>query len=420
MFKNYKLDVFAFALTVALGVSMAACSDDDPEGVNNPLSPTESKAYMEETANMFLDKFNPSDQKALSDFAQYFCDEYGDLDAPDEWGIDDGDDWAYPYSVMRTLADVCGGDIHAASRAASDIYDFNRFAGVYVAGSRYWVKESNSNDVIFKFKNNKGVDCEIKATGTGGNSSVSADDVTVIVPKKVVVTVKEGATTHAHITVESSINEGNHTAYVKVDATVANVHSVSNLDITDNLLTMTQDVELSGSLLIKGKASVTGSNMCNRSVVESFIRDEDYDKLLNLMHQANGEVDVLGRLQIKANAVEFKKVGDILDRYYDYYYYNSVENAEAACKRDVELLKGFVSAGMYYNSDVKQADLSFEPVYDSWGSSNWSWEWYINPVIVFSSDGTSYSFEDYFGNSRFASVESLWESLLNNYENLWR
>ena len=428
MFKFYKFNAFAIALAAVVGTSMVSCSDDDGKGegddapeVKEALSPTESKAYMEETAKMFLGKFNPADQADAVHFANYFCDEYGDLEAPAEWGLDDDDYWVSPANMMRTIAAVCNGDVYAASRGGygNDIYDFDRFAGVYVPAGRYWIKESNSDDIVFKFKNASGKDCEIKATGDGSESSMTVDGVTVRVPKKVVVNVKEDGKTHADVTVESQVNESGHNATVKVDATVANVHTVANLEATDQLITMTQTVELSGSQIVKATASVKGTNMCKRSVIERAIRNEDFDAILDLMTSATAEADVLGRIQVKATASEFSKVADIIDNsYYDNYDYNSSEVAEAACKRDAETLNRFVAAAVYYNSDTKQADLKFEPKFEDYGYSYW--EWSIMPALVFCSDGTSYGFDEYFGNSRFASVESLWESLIDNYERLWR
>jgi len=85
------------ATAVALACSFAACGGDDedePEcgnGGNNGDNPgwvdpgtgpvltdEEAKDYLEATANMVMDKFDPEDQRHIVDLVGNFCEDYKD------------------------------------------------------------------------------------------------------------------------------------------------------------------------------------------------------------------------------------------------------------------------------------------------------------------------------------------------------
>jgi hypothetical protein len=66
--------------------------------------------------------------------------------------------------------------------------------------------------------------------------------------------------------------------------------------------------------------------------------------------------------------------------------------------------------GIYFNSDVKQAELRVIAAYDEIE------EWYNpEPVLFFPSDGTSYGFEQYFNRKPFTDLQYMLEDIINAY-----
>lgn len=386
------------------------------------LSPTEAKEYLESVATDFLGLFNPDDQAELIEFANYFVNTYGDLDEPEEWGLDDEDDSPSPYfsakKVMRNLRKaVSGADPSALTRAFDDCYDFSRFSGVYEPGSSAWLKTGESNDIVFKFKNGRGQQCTVSASGSGGEWSVSYDGSEVRTPENVTVTVVEGSTTYARATVRSNVSESGHSASISIDATAANIGVVTTIDGTDTKIAMKSVFTVSGKEVVTTTASVGGSDLCNRDKWERIIDDEDTDAAYRNLGKAVAEIDLLNRLQIKAEVSDFESIDSAVDNEYGDWDYDDKSAAKAACSADCDVLNAKIIANVYYSSPERQAEIWFQPELDE---DMYYWEWYVTPCLRFISDGTTYSFEDYFGNSRFASVENQWDVLYNGYKNLWR
>ena len=107
-------------------------------------------------------------------------------------------------------------------------------------------------------------------------------------------------------------------------------------------------------------------------------------------------VDVMGRIQVKANIPDAKKFLDTgLGS-------NEVMQDGDAFKAKVDELNKTFTAAMYFNGAADpRATLVLEPVAPADGGTYW----YINPVLSFS-DGSSYGVEEYFSQERFGSLIS--------------
>jgi len=442
--KLTKLLAISAVLTMTCG-TFVSCGDDEPEvpeknetggdepgGGNEPggeqpggglYSPTASKQYLENVATDFLHMFNPDDQKHVIDLANYFTDVYGDLEVPDNWDI--GDDIGFEYfnanSTMKHIRQaLTDNNYPALSRAFAEVYDFKRFSGIYAPGAYSWNKVGESNDIVFQFNNANGMQCVLTATGTGAEWSTNAEGDVIRVPENVTVTLKEGSNTLASATVRSNVSERNHTATVNITAKVANIDVTADMNGTDSQITLQSSVKVSGTTAVTATATINGYNLCNRDRIESIIDNDDADELLSLVSNASAKIDILSRLQVTAETSEIEELIDFND-YYDSYDYPNKRAAQAACEATCNNLNSYATTGVYYSSSTKQAQLRFQPEFqdESWSSYTYWW-WSVTPVLYFASDGTTYNFEDYFGNSRFLSVENLWDTLYSSYERLWR
>lgn len=117
-----------FALSV---IVLAGCGDsksdnelDNPDGpqgsgTTEVMTPEKSKTFLQNTATDFLNKFNPEDQKAAIELAAYYAEEYGDLDAPEEFIIKADGKNRMPATYLKALAAAAKGDMDGLTRAAT-------------------------------------------------------------------------------------------------------------------------------------------------------------------------------------------------------------------------------------------------------------------------------------------------------------
>ena len=120
----------------------------------------------------------------------------------------------------------------------------------------------------------------------------------------------------------------------------------------------------------------------------------------------NASVDVMGRIQLKADIPDVKKFLDAG------LASNDNQQDANAFKALVAQLDESFTAAMYFNgSSNPRATLGVEPAI-----AEGSQHWYINPVIKFS-DGTSYGIEEYFSEERFGDLISYANSWIEGIKN---
>ena len=434
-----------------LMLSMAACSDkdpkepdtpDDPKGEMEQLSPLESKKFLEETATEALNKFKAADQRDVIVLCSYFCDEYGDLDAPDEFEVEPTETGSIPGRYVRELAKALStGDASRAGTAAVVYtYDLNfeLFKGVYEPAASRWVKTGDSNDIIFKFTDATGKQCELKAVASSSTSDgeisyveddyyydyengsyVDYEEETVYkfrIPKEVTVTLANAGTTLVTAKVNSDISLSGHKFNVAASVVAANLEAAVKADGTDSQVSQTSSLKVSGELLANTAATVNGSHLCDIDFYRE-MDDDTENKLMSLLQDGTATVSLLNKVRIDGVATYNRSVYKALNDSYGYWEYDTRDEAESAVKSAVEALNSNVRADVRYNNkETVQATLLWKYTFDSWGYN--SWEYMIEPLIKFNSDETTYSFEEYF-ESGFTSVEDLWESLVKSYEKVW-
>ena len=138
-----------------------------------------------------------------------------------------------------------------------------------------------------------------------------------------------------------------------------------------------------------------------------------------MFKNAIANVDVMGEIQVRASG---EKAGDIIrafdtEKWWDSSDYDDKAAAKADCQKACDVANANVLARMYMNGSKNyDATIKLVPMLDD--DEPYWWEWYSEPMIMFN-DGTSYTFEGYFGNSRFESVADTWSSLWDSYQNLW-
>lgn len=439
--------IFYSFMIGALALSIASCKDDkakDPDGPGDvsgsmeELSASESKKFLAETANEFLNKFSPSQQQDIIKLSAYFEDTYGDLDMPKEFEIEEEITEPDPLRLIKAFAATFGEGNATRAGAAAITYtytlDFDKFKGVYIPGGSRWVKANDSNDIIFRFNDASGNQCELKAELSGDKSSgtISWDedyydyyegDVTeeyvynINIPKDVTVTLTQGGKNLANAKVNSSIDFKKHTINVTANVTAANISTALKVDGSDTQVTQTSSLTVSGEELVATSATVTGNHLCD---YEFFINNEDEDTqdlLPQVLSTGKATVSVLKKVRIDANGTYSNDLYEALDTEYDNYEFKTQNAAETAVNKAIDTLNKQIKAEVRYNNkETVQATLTWDYDLDTWGSN--SFEYYIVPQITFVKDQTSYTFDEYFSKG-FSSVENAWEDLQESYKKVW-
>lgn len=425
-------------LVSVLAAGMSACSDDDPveEGANgddgqkSSLTQEQQKQRLESVATEASALLNPEDQRQVIELANYWNNEYGGLDIPEEWD-------AVANTPLNTPAHILGhigtalkhGDISTLAWGASNYYyEFSRFTGVFEANNGYsWQKVGESSDIVFRFKDAAGRQVVVTVKATGSNNEVVYNDYdkyTIVAPRTVETTVVDNGSTLVHSVVNVNINEQGHAVSMTVSADIANVHAEASLDATDTRIVSNGGIIVGGRNLVNYDAVVTGQNMANRAELERLIDNPSKSAFSAMFKMADATVDVLGKVQVKGNLTDTYVVYDLFDKYFDDDGYDSKEAARQACQAACDELGRQLKGRLYFDgSNVVEAEIIYAPTLDEYENPYYPeygwWEWYIDPLFKFS-DGTTYSIGGYFDNGRFASVENTWTNLWNSYSRLWR
>lgn len=462
---NKKTILAVCALAIATGIT--ACGgedpiDDDNEGGNdtpgniNPdrpgseigsavLSPEESKEFLEESARGFISKFHTSDQSEIIGLSSFFCDRYGDLELPRNFGVEDDEVSYYSPAILMKAASTLAksAQVSSLSRAVETyVYSlkFDQFAGVYEPGSNRWMYVDSSDDIVFRFSGSYGEPCELRISASRNNTSnieytyvdydehwdynsnewveeVNYKDIyKIAVPKKANVTITKSGTSLADVTLNTDINPNGHKFSANLSGTVANIGVNAETSGTDSKISESATLTIDGGKLIITSAEINGKNLCNFEKIKNDTEAEgdDYFRPSDYLTKGSASVDVMGNVQAYLN-VDFNDKLVMTDTYFDSYDYDSKSQALALAKQSAELFNRYITSKVCYNNhQTTQAKLQFAPVLSEYYSY---WEYAIEGLILFP-DNTTYSAEDYF-NTGFAGIVNQCEDLYEAYEALW-
>ncbi len=423
-------------LVSVLAAGMSACSDDDPvendangdDDQHSSLTQEQQKQRLEAVAIEASTILNPEDQRQVIELANYWYNQYGGLDIPEEWEA--AENVHTPAHILGHIgAALKHGDISTLAWGASNYYyEFSRFAGVYEADRYSWHKVAESSDIVFRFINAQGGQTVATVKATGSNNEVVYEDYdkyTIVAPRTVETTVVDNGRTLVHSVVNVNIDEQGHAVSMNVSADIANVHAEASFDATDTRIVSNGNIIVGGRNLVSYDAVVSGQNMADRAEWEQLIDNPTKSAFTAMFKTADATVDVLGKVQVKGNLSDtYVMYDNLFDKYFAKGVYDSKEAARQACQTACDELGRVLKGRLYFDgSNLVEAEIIYAPTLDEYENPYYpeydSWEWYLDPLFKFS-DGTTYSIGGYFDNGRFASVENTWTNLWNSYSRLWR
>lgn len=427
-----------YYLYVLLACCLIACSDDknDKDGddtgdyTDSPLTPDENKAKLETIGKEFVAKINASDHETVVKSLNNLTDaidgsNFEDL-LPDNL---QGDDEDYPIDDMipaQLLQVIKNNDANALMQLATkamddDEYHVSDLEGVYIydAKNHEWKKDIAQNKVELRYTV-EGVASVFTADFSGIKDYTKVDGVIVEVPAKTEVSLTvNGAKVMNFVT---NIELSNDMYSAKINSTLSLNDDYSwniTADVKSEKVTSTFKMTVKGEELINGSVEVNGTKMTDPDNIEK--NEED---ILN-----NGKIDftimnirLQGEGDIKAIMNGLDKIEDIDPWDDDFTEAASKANAEKEMKlyNDYMKIAGFYVKEKQKFVDVKMAIYSEEEeVYIGWDQVNGSQfktvnAWYVQPILVFT-DKSEVEFDTFFTETRFSSLISSVETLINKY-----
>ncbi len=175
-------------------------------------------------------------------------------------------------------------------------------------------------------------------------------------------------------------------------------------DITKSGITASVGVKIDGRSMATASANIKAN-------IDALIEDacEEEFKARNI-ENFSMKFDVLGEVQLDADCPNFKNLYDAA------MYFEDADDIDGANQWLDEVNKSYTAKLRFDNTSVTQATFELEAMEENDG---WDSYVYTYPVMVFASNGSRYSLDDYFTESAFADLIDAMERLAEQFEDLY-
>lgn len=424
--------IFYFAIVSALALTSCHKDKEDivtpdaPKGkgdVTEALSNTSAQEKLESYATEFVDKFKPEDQKKVISTLKTLADLFDELGEPEDWSEDTDELIQVKKTPVASYANNMAASLTTKDYSkATEIddeffFEFDDFAGVYEEQNDGW-NRTDSKDIVFKFKSD-GSNCEFKAVKTGSTIQETFNDdgdkYKFGAPSGVEITLTADGETLLKTSAKADY-KSRESLVVNVTCTVANLSASSETSITNTKISDKQTVSVDGSTLVFTEFAINGNHFTDVSHFENLLTEESQEiALKDYITAMNGSINVMGNVQITCNSnlSDYFANTEAMD-------YETAEDAKKFCD---EWNKSTIVKFFYSGTDVLQGTLKLQPyLIDSWTSYRGTKyeEWGTQAIICFENDGSTFAFEDYFNQDKFANTDNQVQTLLDKYEAYWK
>lgn len=432
---------FAAAMLAAVTMSLNSCGDKKNNAENNQeqnygagnkvedglLTPDESKEKLMGVAKMFAGKFNTNDQKAVTQLADNLYGKYEGYDLG-EFEEHYKDRYDVLFGMPRYVSNVLNG--HATPLDRSYIFSFAGESAIFEAddATRSWVYKGKASDnsFILRCKDNSGKQVEAKVWGEGAEHHLeySWNDEGVThtakgeLPAKVIFTLRQGNTEHMRVEFTQEMEKNNH-AFLGTIVRLANLSWTADMKVYSSKATAAFKFVCSNETLLSAAANLPSFRLIDKQDSQSYEEwieeyGDRYDEILKSIGAADAALDILGWVQLKAKIDNF----GYLYRDGKKYDFDFDSRDREEIEGMVESINSHVATGIYYGSDIKQAQviaqIGRERRYDYYSEQEY-YNYFPEGVLYFPQDKTTYAFDQYFNRKPFTDLQYTVEDLANKY-----
>lgn len=428
----------AASMLAAVTLGLSSCKDgknkaDDTNenyGAGNKvedglLTPDESKEKLMGVAKMFAGKFNTNDQKVVAQLADNLYGKYQDysFDAFEEHYKDRYD---VLFAMPRYVSNVLSGRATPLDR--SYVFSFAGESAIFEANdnSHAWEYKGKASDnsFILRCKDNSGKQVEAKVWGEGAEHHLEYSWVENGVqhtakgelPAKIVFTLRQGNTEHMRVVFTQELVKNNH-AFLGTSVSLANLSWTADLKVYSSKATAAFKFVCGKDALLTAAVNLPSFRLIDKQDSQSYEEwieeyGNRYEEILKSIGAADAALDIMGWVQLKANIDNFSYLYRDANKY-------DLRSRDRASQEDmVQSINSHVSTGIYYGSDIKQAQviaqLGRERRYDYYTEQEY-YNYFPEGVLYFPQDKTTYAFDQYFDRKPFTDLQYTIEDLANKY-----
>ena len=386
---------FISRLLLAASVTAAVMScDNKNDGTTITLSPGENQQRLEDIGSRLMSKFQPSVQEnlisAADDFINYVYE--GDLEIYDKYASNVANNLA---SVIKSA--VAGYNFNSVTTLAvpgSSLYEAARVYGIYTYNGTSWTREDSSDKLEFRFNTEDGKKVVATVQASKGGPELSIEGNTYVIPQNATANVSIDGKTECAITVNTQCNFGSNVD-VNISLNANGYVITESLNVNSGSGSCNIDFSIDGESIVSAASTFGGNHLTDPDYI--------YDNYETIGGNATAVVSILNEAQLKGSCSDISAMVRELD---NLEWDSSIESA----RQEAAIYNKYITAGLTYDNATNfVAELEVVAYeYDEYS-------FYTEPIIVFTSDGSRFSLEDYFTEENFGGLIDSFENLYNVY-----
>ena len=412
-------------LAMAMTFSMASCSSsDDPDspeienpggGTENPgggsetpggsgtaeLTAAQAKQCLEATAQELLGKMNVNELQEFKNMIDGV--DYEDGDAVSRWFEACGD-----ASVVST-----------SDNGTKYLIMASNFVGEFTLQNGVWKQTQKGGDHLsFIFNDKQGNKCVLTLKASKEGTEIHhdcfddedgywdgykwqeyKDEYRFFLPKKMELTLIRNGEVRAMTTVETQVKTNGEIDLTKDEVEITSTSQVGAYKVVVN------KAAFKAGKTAEAKATISKNNETLITVAASATGSVGND-LQGSYGKVSVSVDILGKAKVIATLSDVDLLIQNLDKADRY------DDNEAQFKQYLDNANKLIDARLYLNNSSKSSSKVYlAPVDDGYGNYHY---WYAEPWLEFS-DGSKYSYYDYFNEKSFKSVVDKVQSIVDDF-----
>lgn len=420
--KNFLLVSF---LAMAMTFSVVSCSSDDPENIpeipgggtetpgggndnpggNTELTAAQAKQKLDATAQELLGKMNVND---LQEFKTMI----------------DGVDYEDGSEVSKWFeACVDAFEKSDSEEGTKYLIKASNFVGEFTLKNGVWKQTKKGGDHLSFFFNDKdGKNCVLTLKGSSDGTLIHhdcfdneggywdgykwqeyKDEYRFILPKKMELTLSRNGEVRAMTTINTEVKTAGEIDLTKDEVELSSVTQIGAYKVEVN------KAAFKAGKNAEAKAVISKDNEKLITVTASATGNID-NNLEGTYGKVSASVDILGKAKVVATLSDVNLLIQNLDKA------DENDENESLFKQYLENANRLIDAQLYLDNSSKScAKVYLAPIEDGYGSYKY---WDAEPWLEFS-DGSKYSYSDYFNEKSFKTVVDKVQSIVDDFINMF-
>lgn len=420
--KNFLLVSF---LAMAMTFSVVSCSSDDPENIpeipgggtetpgggndnpggNTELTAAQAKQKLDATAQELLGKMNVND---LQEFKTMI----------------DGVDYEDGSEVSKWFeACVDAFEKSDSEEGTKYLIKASIFVGEFTLKNGVWKQTKKGGDHLSFFFNDKdGKNCVLTLKGSSDGTLIHhdcfdneggywdgykwqeyKDEYRFILPKKMELTLSRNGEVRAMTTINTEVKTAGEIDLTKDEVELSSVTQIGAYKVEVN------KAAFKAGKNAEAKAVISKDNEKLITVTASATGNID-NNLEGTYGKVSASVDILGKAKVVATLSDVNLLIQNLDKA------DENDENESLFKQYLENANRLIDAQLYLDNSSKScAKVYLAPIEDGYGSYKY---WDAEPWLEFS-DGSKYSYSDYFNEKSFKTVVDKVQSIVDDFINMF-